>query len=81
MNKTITVDPQSSTVTIEQTSQPETAPVSVMGNSIQTGYGWWFDVLLISIFLLAAYAFKKCIDRGFRIMRTKHRRRTRKNGW
>jgi hypothetical protein len=79
MNKTITVDPQSSTVTIEQTSQPEIAPVSVMGNSIQTGYGWWFDVLLISIFLLAAYAFKKCIDRCFRMRRIK--RRTRKNGW
>mgnify|MGYP003643020576 FL=1 len=79
MNKTITVDPETSTVTIEQTSQPEIAPVSVMGNSIQTGYGWWFDVLLISIFLLAAYAFKKCIDRCFRMRRIK--RRTRKNGW
>ena len=79
MNKTITVNPETSTVTIEQTSQPENAPVSVMGNSIQTGYGWWFDVLLISIFLLAAYAFKKCIDRCFRMRRIK--RRTRKNGW
>jgi len=73
MNKTITVDPQSSTVTIEQTSQPETPPVSVMGNSIHTGYGWWVDIILIAIVLIAAYAFKQCMDRCFRVRRIKRR--------
>ena len=73
MSKTITVNPETSTVTIEQTSQPETAPVSVIGNSIHTGYGWWVDIALIAIVLIAIYAFKQCMDRCFRVRRIKRR--------
>ena len=58
MNKTITVNPETSSVTIEQMAVPQNAPVSLMGNSIQTGYGIWVDIICIALLLLAMYLFK-----------------------
>ena len=71
MNKTITVNPETSSVTIEQTAVPQNAPVSLMGNSIQTGYGIWVDIICIALLLLAMYLFKRLIDKLFRKKKVK----------
>ncbi len=70
MNKTITVNPETSSVTIEQTAVPQDAPVSLMGNSIQTGYGIWVDLICIALLLAGGYFCKRLFDRLFRKKKT-----------
>ncbi len=70
MNKTITVNPETSSVTIEQRAVPQDAPVSLMGNSIQTGYGIWVDLICIALLLAGVYFCKRLFDRLFRKKKT-----------
>ena len=65
MEKTITVDPDTGSVTVEQHEVHEGIGVSSDGFKINTGMGWGIDVAIVIAALALVYIGKKYVDRWF----------------
>ena len=65
MEKTITVDPDTGSVTVEQHEVHEGIGVSSDGFKINTGMGWGIDIAIIIGALAIVYIGKKYVDRWF----------------
>ena len=65
MNKTITIDPDTGSVVVEQRDITEGVGVSSDGFKINTGMGWGIDVAIVLLALAAIYIGKKYVDQWF----------------
>ena len=65
MNKTITIDPDTGSVMVEQRDITEGVGVSSDGFKINTGMGWGIDVVIVLLALAAIYIGKKYVDQWF----------------
>jgi len=65
MEKTITVDPDTGSVTVEQHEVHEGIGVSSDGFKINTGMGWGIDIAIVIAALALVYIGKKYVDQWF----------------
>jgi len=65
MEKTITVDPDTGSITVEQREVHEGVGVSSDGFKINTGMGWGIDIAIVIAALALVYIGKKYVDRWF----------------
>ena len=65
MEKTITVDPDTGSVTVEQHEVHEGVGVSSDGFKINTGMGWGIDIAIVIAALALVYIGKKYVDLWF----------------
>ena len=65
MEKTITVDADTGSVTVEQHEVHEGIGVSSDGFKINTGMGWGIDVAIVIAALALVYIGKKYVDQWF----------------
>ena len=65
MEKTITVDPDTGSVTVEQYEVHEGIGVSSDGFKINTGMGWGIDIAIVIAALALVYIGKKYVDQWF----------------
>jgi hypothetical protein len=65
MEKTITIDPNSGSVTVEQHEVHEGVGVSSNGFKINTGMGWGIDIAIVIAALALVYIGKKYVDLWF----------------
>ena len=65
MNKTITIDPDTGSVRVEQRDITEGVGVSSDGFKINTGMGWGVDIAIVLFALAVIYIGKKYVDRWF----------------
>ena len=65
MEKTITVDPDTGSVTVEQHEVHEGIGVSCDGFKINTGMGWGIDIAIVIAALALVYIGKKYVDQWF----------------
>ena len=65
MEKTITIDPETGSVTVEQHEVHEGVGVSSDGFKINTGMGWGIDIAIVIAALALVYIGKKYVDRWF----------------
>ena len=65
MEKTITVDPDTGSVTVEQHEVHEGIGVSSDGFKINTGMGWGIDIAIFIAALALVYIGKKYVDQWF----------------
>ena len=65
MEKTITVDPDTGSVTVEQHEVHEGIGVSSDGFKINTGMGWGIDIAIVIAALALVYIAKKYVDQWF----------------
>ena len=65
MEKTITVDPDTGSVTVEQHEVHEGIGVSSDGFKINTGMGWGIDIAIVIAALALVYIGKKYVAQWF----------------
>jgi len=65
VEKTITVDPDTGSVTVEQHEVHEGVGVSSDGFKINTGMGWGIDIAIVIAALALVYIGKKYVDQWF----------------
>jgi hypothetical protein len=65
MEKTITIDPDTGAVTVEQHETREGVGVSSDGFKINTGMGWGIDIAIVIAALALVYIGKKYVDQWF----------------
>jgi len=65
MNKTITIDPETGSVMVEQRDITEGVGVSSDGFKINTGMGWGVDISIVLFALAIIYIGKKYVDKWF----------------
>ena len=65
MNKTITIDPDTGLVMVEQRDITEGVGVSSDGFKINTGMGWGIDIAIVIAALALVYIGKKYVDQWF----------------
>ena len=65
MEKTITINPDDGSVTVEQHEVHEGVGVSSDGFKINTGMGWGIDIAIVIAALAIVYIGKKYVDRWF----------------
>ena len=65
MEKTITVDPDTGSVTVEQHEVHEGIGVSSDGFKINTGMGWGIDIAIVIAALALVYIGKKYVYQWF----------------
>ena len=65
MNKTITIDPETGSVMVEQHDIAEGVGVSSDGFKINTGMGWGIDIAIVIAALALVYIGKKYVDLWF----------------
>ena len=65
MEKTITIDPDTGSVTVEQHEVHEGVGVSSDGFKINTGMGWGIDIAIVIAALALVYIGKKYVDKWF----------------
>ena len=65
MEKTITINPDDGSVTVEQHEVHEGVGVSSDGFKINTGMGWGIDIALVIGALALVYIGKKYVDQWF----------------
>jgi len=65
MEKTITVDPDTGSVTVEQHEVHEGVGVSSDGFKINTGMGWGIDIAIVIGAVAIVYIGKKYVDQWF----------------
>ena len=65
MEKTITVDPNTGSIMVEQRDITEGVGVSSDGFKINTGMGWGIDIAIIIGALAIVYIGKKYVDQWF----------------
>ena len=65
MNKTITIDPETGSVMVEQHDTTEGIGVSSDGFKINTGLGWGIDIAIVIAALAIVYIGKKYVDQWF----------------
>ena len=65
MEKTITINPDDGSVTVEQHEIHEGVGVSSDGFKINTGMGWGIDIAIVIGALALVYIGKKYVDQWF----------------
>jgi len=65
MEKTITINPDDGSVTVEQHEVHEGVGVSSDGFKINTGMGWGIDIAIVIAALAIVYIGKKYVDQWF----------------
>jgi len=65
MEKTITINPDDGSVTVEQHEVHEGVGVSSDGFKINTGMGWGIDIAIVIGALAIVYIGKKYVDQWF----------------
>jgi len=65
MEKTITINPDDGSVTVEQHEVHEGVGVSSDGFKINTGMGWGIDIAIVIGALALVYIGKKYVDQWF----------------
>ena len=65
MEKTITINPDDGSVTVEQHEVHEGVGVSSDGFKINTGMGWGIDIAIVIAALALVYIGKKYVDLWF----------------
>ena len=65
MEKTITINPDDGSVTVEQHEVHEGVGVSSDGFKINTGMGWGIDIAIVIAALALVYIGKKYVDQWF----------------
>ena len=65
MEKTITINPDDGSVTVEQHEVHEGVGVSSEGFKINTGMGWGIDIAIVIGALALVYIGKKYVDQWF----------------
>ena len=65
MEKTITINPDDGSVTVEQHEVHEGVGVSSDGFKINTGMGWGIDIAIVIAALAVVYIGKKYVDQWF----------------